>query len=111
MSPIQIILLTIIVLIVLKTLQKYRAQSITVREFFLWTAFWLIGAVLVIFPNAIQTIANFVGIGRGVDLLIYLSLIVLFFGMFYVLVRLERIERDITALVRKKTLKEGNQES
>jgi len=107
MSLIQIILLAIIALIVLKTLQKYRAQSITVREFFLWTAFWLIGAVLVIFPDAMQTIANFVGIGRGVDLLIYLSLIILFFGMFYILVRLERIERDITKIVRKRALDEN----
>ena len=106
MSPIQIIFLVIIFLIIAKTLQKYRMNSITVREFFLWTVFWLIGAVLVIFPDALQTIANFVGIGRGADLLIYLSLIILFFGLFDILVRLERIERDITKIVRKRALEQ-----
>lgn len=108
MSPVQIIVLVIIALIIIKTFQKYRAQAITVREFFLWTVFWLIVATLFIFPEVTQTAANWAGIGRGVDLIIYLSLIALFFGLFFILIRLERLERDVTRIVRKRALDDGN---
>ncbi|HBH46391.1 MAG: hypothetical protein A2445_04825 [Candidatus Jacksonbacteria bacterium RIFOXYC2_FULL_44_29] len=111
MSPIQIILIGIIAVIIVKILQKYKSSAISIREFFLWVAFWLIVAVLVIFPNATQTVANWVGITRGVDLIVYLSVIVLYFSLFYILVRLERLERDITKIVRKMALKEENDKS
>ena len=105
MSPIQIIILVIIALIIIKTFQKYRQQAITIREFFLWISFWLIAAVLFIFPNLTQTVAKWLGVGRGVDLIIYLGLIVLFFAVFYILLRIERLERDITKVVREEALK------
>ena len=105
MSPIQIIILIIIALIIVKIWQKYRQQTITIREFFLWIGFWLIVAVLFIFPETAQTAAKWLGIGRGVDLIIYLGLIVLFFAVFYILLRIERLERDITKVVREDALK------
>jgi len=104
MSPIQIIVLALIALIILKTFKKYKKESITIREFFLWTIFWLIVACLWIFPDATQTLANWVGIGRGVDLVIYLAILILFFGLFYVIIRLERLERDVTKIVRRMAL-------
>ncbi len=106
MYPVQIIVLVIIALIVVKTFKKYHSQAITVREFFLWTVFWLIVAVLFIFPDATQTAANWAGIGRGVDLIIYLALIFLFSALFFILVRLERLEKDVTKIVRKRALEE-----
>ena len=107
MSPIQILLLAIIAGIIYKTWKKRRAAAITVQEFFLWTVFWLLGAGLVLFPEITQRVARFVGIGRGVDLVIYISLTLLFFGLFYVLVRLERLERDVTKITRKMALEEN----
>ena len=106
MTPIQIILLLVFAGIVVKTFQNYRRDAITTREFFLWACLWGIGGVLVLFPDVMQTIANIVGIGRGVDLVVYLALMILFIALFYVLVRLERIERDITKIVRSLALRE-----
>lgn len=111
MTPIQIILLLVFAGIVAKTFQNYRRDAITTREFFLWTVLWGIAGILVLFPNLTQTIANMVGIGRGVDLVVYLALMVLFVALFYVLVRLERIERDITKIVRSLALKEKLQQN
>lgn len=101
MTPIQIILLIIIAVIIAKTFGKYRRRSITVREFFLWAIFWSCSAIFVIFPNITQKAANLVGIGRGVDLIIYLALLILFSALFYLIIRVERIERDITKIARK----------
>ncbi|MBI4359718.1 MAG: DUF2304 domain-containing protein [Candidatus Jacksonbacteria bacterium] len=100
MNLIQVILLIIIAFIILKTFQKYYRRMITAREFFLWTIFWGCAGLLVVFPNATQRVANFVGIGRGVDLVIYLALLMLFSALFYLLVKVETIERAITKIVR-----------
>ena len=106
MSPIQIILLLALAGIIAKTFQNYQSDAISLREFFLWASLWGVGGALVVFPDAAQIAANFVGIGRGVDLVVYLALLALFIVLFYVLVRLERIERDITKIVRSLALTE-----
>ena len=62
------------------------------------------GAVLV--PQQTDVIAQLVGVSRGADLLVYLSILVLFFLAFKILVRLEKIEKDITKIVRHVALTE-----
>ena len=101
MSNIQIILLVIIALIIGTIFRKYQLKTLVTQEFFLWTTFWLLGAVLVAFPGITGKVAQAVGIGRGVDLIIYLSLIALFFATFIILIKLARIEHDITKIVRR----------
>jgi len=104
MSPIQIILLVVLCLLIIKTLQNYRAKIISIREFFLWTSFWLLVVLVVIFPQATDALAQFLGIWRGADLIVYIALIVLFTFLFFILIRLEKIERNITKIVRKMAL-------
>lgn len=104
LNPIQVILLGAVAFIIWKTFQKYRRRMITMREFFLWTIFWGCAGLLVVFPNATQRVANIVGIGRGVDLIIYLAFLILFSALFYLLVKVEGIERAITKIVRKMAL-------
>lgn len=104
MSLIQILLLIAIAYIIFKTAQKYRISAITAREFFLWLCFWLLAALVVLFPKTTDAVARFLGIGRGADLIVYIGMIILFAGLFFFLVRLERLERDVTKIVRKMAL-------
>lgn len=106
MSLIQVLLLVAIAYIIVKTGQKYRISAITAREFFLWVCFWLLAAVVVLFPQATDAVAQFLGIARGADLIVYIGIIILFAGLFFLLVRLERLERDVTKIVRKMALEE-----
>jgi hypothetical protein len=108
MKPIQVFLVCVVFGVIWKTFQKYKGGAITVREFVLWLVFWFIVGTLVVFPDATQTVASSVGIGRGVDLVIYLAIISLFVGLFFVLTRIERLERDVTKIVRKMALEELN---
>ena len=107
MSPIQIIILIIIALIIIKTWQKYRQQSITIREFFLWVGFWLMVSLVIVFNEATNFIAHLLGIGRGVDLIFVVSTIVIVYVIFKILLRLEKIEKNITKIVRQIAL--GNE--
>ncbi|MFC1788018.1 DUF2304 domain-containing protein [Patescibacteria group bacterium] len=66
-----------------------------------WFLFWLAVAVVAVLPQTTQIAARFVGVGRGVDLVIYISIIVLFYLVFRLFIKLEEVEREITRLVRK----------
>jgi len=58
-------------------------------------------AIFAIIPKSSDYIANIVGIGRGLDLIIIFGIIGSYYLIFRVYLKLEKIEQDITELVRK----------
>jgi len=62
--------------------------------------------VVVLFPSLSGAVAKFMGIGRGVDAIVYTSITLLFYLVFRLYVYLEDIRHEITDLVRKLALKE-----
>jgi small membrane protein len=58
------------------------------------------GIVLIAAPDLSTAIAHSLGVGRGVDLVIYLSLIGLGFSSLFLFSRLRSVEAAITAIVR-----------
>lgn len=71
---------------------------------FFWIGFWLLAMVLVLWPNSTVVVANYLGIGRGADFVFYVSLVVVFYILFKLNVKLESIGRDVTKIVRKKAI-------
>lgn len=69
-----------------------------------WVMFWLLSCVFVWWPNSTVILANYLGIGRGTDLVLYVSLAIIFFVLFRLHVKIESIGRDITRVVRKDAL-------
>ena len=69
--------------------------------FIFWLFFWLLAGAVVIKPESTNFVANIFGVGRGADLVVYLSIIVIFYIIFQLTVKMEKIERNITKLVRK----------
>ncbi|MBI3559330.1 DUF2304 domain-containing protein, partial [Candidatus Gottesmanbacteria bacterium] len=59
----------------------------------------------VIFPGQTTKIANFLGIGRGVDLILYASIATLFYLVFRIYILMEDLRHQITEVVRKIALK------
>lgn len=66
-----------------------------------WTLVWLAVAVFAWFPQSATSFANALGIGRGTDLVIYISLAAIFYLIFRIYVKFEDLERQITDLVRR----------
>jgi hypothetical protein len=54
----------------------------------------------VLTPNLVMVIANRLGVGRGTDLLVYLTTFALICLSLIMIVKFERTQRDITLLVR-----------
>lgn len=70
-----------------------------------------VGVLAVLFPQVTTAVANLLGIGRGVDLVLYL-LIVLFIGfVLTTTTRLRRVDRDLTLLARRLALLEAEDQA
>ena len=105
-QPIQILFLLVICIVIGKLIVRFKKNDIKVLEFVLWLLFWLIAFIIILLPQTTSFLARVLGIGRGADLVIYISLIILFYIAFRISVRLEKIERNIAKIIRKIALKD-----
>ena len=74
----------------------------------IWIALWLVGLVAAAFPDLTTVVANAVGIDRGKDLVLYVATLVMLAGFFSVYLRLRRIRRELTIVVRHLALREAD---
>lgn len=74
-----------------------------------WILFWLSAIVAVLWPNSTTILANKLGIGRGSDLVLYISIVIIFFLIFKLHLKIEAVSRDITKVVRKESLNSRNE--
>lgn len=84
--------------------RKKTGQLDNITGFF-WLLFWLLVIIAAVWPNSTSLIAKFFGIGRGVDLVMYIAIAGLFYLVFRTQVKLEELNRNLTKLVRKDSLK------
>ena len=76
-----------------------------------WTLLWVAGLVAVINPNETTEVAKLVGIRRGADLLMYLSVLGFGVGFYVVSLRLRQMSREITLLTREVALLEAERKA
>lgn len=102
---IQFILIALFIFALTKVILKFRSNELKGFETIAWVVFWLGAIFVIISPNSTFALASFLGVGRGVDAITYLAVALLFFLIFRIFVRLEKMERNFTALVREDALK------
>ena len=90
------------------SLLKYRQRRIRLIEFLFWAGLWLLALIAVALPDTTAFVARILGIGRGVDVVIYLSIVLSFYLIFRLFERIDRIEHEITTIVRHLALSEKN---
>ena len=100
MTPIQIILLVVLgaigALLAIWALRGWLSHRTTG----LFALVLVAAASAIIWPEATTRVARAVGIGRGADLLLYVMVVAMIVGFFWVYVRLIRLRRNLTLLVR-----------
>lgn len=84
---------------------RAREGSIGWGMFLFWTAIWLLAILAVIRPEFTTTVANELGVGRGVDAVVYTSIVILFYLNFRSNVLIENLRHEITKLTREIALK------
>lgn len=97
---IKIILLGFIVFVVGRVIGRWRTGDVGGAEVTLWLLFWAAVASVVIWPQVTDPVAQYMGVARGADLLVYVSVLVLFFLVFRLLATTHRLDRQLTTLTR-----------
>lgn len=97
---IQYVASVIISIILFRLFTKIIKDKIAITSSILWITFWGATLILLWFPNVLERISNIFGVGRGVDILIYLSIIFLFYIILNQNTKIDKLENKITTLVR-----------
>jgi len=105
---IQLLLVAGIVAIVAWLFIKRGAKQLAVRRL-LVIAFALFAVFTVLFPGSLSRIANLVGVGRGADLLLYMTVLVLLGFLALQEARTKAAEKRTTYLARRLALDEAEQ--
>jgi small membrane protein len=101
MNLFQGLVLALFVVLAFLTLSAGMRGAIRKRIVAFWLSVWLLGATAIVWPHSTMLAAHALGIGRGADLLLYSSVLIMFVAFFYVYARFRRLERQITLLVRR----------
>lgn len=108
--PLQIIVSLFVLIIVFRLFKKFKDNTLKTLEFIGWLLLWLTVVVVFWLPQTTSYLALILGIGRGVDLAIYVALLVIFYLIFRVYLRIDRQQREITKIVRHLALKDEDKE-
>lgn len=84
---------------------RARERRLTWGEMLLWAMVWAAMIVVIFVPEASTSLAGYLGIGRGIDLVMYAAIVLLFYLLFRLYVRMEQIEHEVTLTVREVALK------
>ncbi len=108
-SLIQILLVLFALFAMGRVVIKARQRRIPTAWAVLLSLIWVALVVVSLLPQTTDLLAAQVGIGRGADLLVYLSIIGLFYLLFRLVVHQETLQQDITKVVRAIALKDLDQ--
>lgn len=100
MNAFQYVVITLLGLLAVVTVRSAIAGRARKRVTLLWMLIWITGAGATIWPSATRDVARALGIGRGTDLVMYCSVLLLMTGLFYIYTRLRSMDRTMTLLVR-----------
>jgi hypothetical protein len=106
MHAIQIVLICFAVFATSRVLIRYRRGGMRMVDLGLWLLFGVAVFVVALLPDTTNLLARWLGVGRGVDTAMYLSLLVIFYLLFRSFAKIEDLDRQLTRVVRASALRE-----
>ncbi|MBW2990861.1 DUF2304 family protein [Candidatus Woesearchaeota archaeon] len=100
MEIIQILLIIFALFALSRAFLRFKDNKLTRNEFMFWILLWATVIIVSFIPKTIRVFSEYLGIGRGVDLVIYVSIVLLFYLSFRLYVKIEKIEKEMTRIVR-----------
>jgi hypothetical protein len=96
---------------IVRTVLQFRKNKRGLTSTVIWIVFWATISALGIIPNPISfKIANLLGFKSNINAVIFVALGWLFLLVFYLSTTIDRMEQQITDLVRKIAMDEQNRE-
>lgn len=104
-SPIEALLTLFALFAWSRALLRFRSKVINPKELFFWSILWLAVIIIVFIPGKTTALAKLLGMGRGFDAMVFLSVIALFYGVYRLYIKANEQEKEITKLVKALALK------
>jgi small membrane protein len=102
MSGIQLVLLTGVAFISLYFIIRLKKQLLDLILLFVLIA---CAVIFIIWPDLTTSIANKLGVGRGADLIFYISILIFWFVVLKLYARVRKLEQKFTDIIREDALK------
>ncbi len=94
-------------IVISKSYVAFRARAESLQMFIFWIATWTMIVLVALFPSIIDILMSF-GSGRsGVGTFLGMALVFLFFVVYRMYVKMERIEQNLTKTIQDLALKEN----
>lgn len=105
----QIIALLVILFFIIRLLSQKKRKQIGGNEFVFWLIFWIFSMAVIASLKWIDKLVASLGFsGSGIEVILYIAVLALFYFIFRVRIKLEKIERDMTKIVREIALNNKN---
>ncbi len=104
---IKIILVAFVLFVLSGIIRRHVKRELNLRELIGWSLLWILVIIAVLTPQTTDLLASKVGVGRGLDLVVVLSIITLFYILIKVLSKVEKLDKDISVIVREIALRDG----
>ncbi len=104
LSPYQIVVPLFSLTMVAYAWNLVLRQRKTIWEGVLWTAFWVGVGYISLFPASLQYLSQITGIKRNENAAVITALGILFFIVFYLVIRIEELQQRLTKIVRDEAL-------
>lgn len=105
----QLLAIIIILFFIGRLFWQRRRSDVGGMEFYFWMIFWILALVSVAFIKKIDMFVAGLGFSAsGIDVLFYLAVMLLFYFVLRIRIKLEGIERNLTVLVREDAIGRGD---
>jgi len=94
----RILVIIFVIFALSRAFLRFKDKSISFRELLFWLVIWTIAIVLIFEPDISNYAARFLGMGRGADTIFFLAIVFLFYSIFRLYVKMDRMDKDITDL-------------
>lgn len=102
----QVLLIIIAILTLAFIYHRLRSKKTTPATFALWVVAWIIVLFFAFNPNVSDPLAGLFGIGRGVDLLLVIGLLLSLYMNFRLYIKFDDLNQQINELVRELAIRD-----
>lgn len=94
-----IVAVVVIIFFIAKLFWQKQRGSVSKNEFIFWLIFWSASLVLVLFLKPLDALVDSLGFSvPAIQVVVYLAIATLFYALFRVRLKLEKIEENLTKL-------------
>ena len=108
MNLFQFVFLLFIAVSLYRVIGKIKSGQLNFKESFVWVFVWTLGGIIIFNPGLSVRVSQIFGIGRGVDLVIYTSIIFLYYIAYKMYLKVDNLQKKLKDISTKIALNENH---